>query len=539
MLSRVPVERALFWVARLLSMDANAGSDLTQLQNELVHLWFPLPSPGHHRARELVTSGRRRLVAPQILLYLARLALGHCSTVAASDMENPRDVQRYERLMVEAMLIVADHSGAMSRVGKQSAPTAGGQRVTGFDLELTANLHANHRPFAVSLFDRSERRWVEIPAEEALQYPAAVDLPAEFEAATGVRFGDLRMVGLALWGRTIDPNAVRFGAEHFNELGIGRSRIDAVLRLISGTIGEYRDAAAGVDPSAEYDASMFGRRPLIKCNDGGYIVISPTLLLERTLGWLPRWDLEHLGGSRAKRAVGYLRHCTERHAVETLRAVATAALPVSTLYDESDIQAAYGTSEKNADCILVWPTGGVVVAEISTRVITQGTVHGSSPADLATDLERGVMRKAKQIDATVKAVRADQRRLTGAMPSPDRVFWPVLVTTEGFPVTPLVSDRIQAMLAAAGLLQGTDVAALTVVDIEGLEATEAVAEQTGLSLPALIDRHRTSDMRYYGYRDWLTYRHGPIRPSARIMTRWDRVFTPILEAVEAASGQSR
>ena len=172
-------------------------------------------SPSDQRARDLLLSGQRQLLVPHLLLLMARLALLHGSTAPAGDHQDPREVARHERMLLDAMLITAHHAGSRMRSGgvpladpKESgaarnkvrtistAPSADPAAITAMDLELAANILANRKPFAASTFDRSQRRWIEIPAEDVS--PKAVDLAAEFQAATGVPFEDLRMVEVAL-----------------------------------------------------------------------------------------------------------------------------------------------------------------------------------------------------------------------------------------------------------------------------------------------------------------------------------------------------
>lgn len=148
-------------------------------------------------------------------------------------------------------------------------------------------------------------------------------------------------------------------------------------------------------------------------------------------------------------------------------------------------------------------------------------------------MNKGVVIKAEQIEETIEALRDDERRLTGGTwPRSRRRFWPVLVTTEGLPMTPVTTMRVRAMLRDAGLLQHEDTAPLVVLDNEALEAAETVAEQGGPDLPALLEQHSNSSMRDYPFRDWLLLTQGPLRAPKRIMSEWPRVFEPALSALK-------
>lgn len=546
-LAQVPVERALDWVARMLAPSALAPTWRPH-QQHLARKWFT-PTPAGRAARDLVLSGQRQLLAPHLLLHLARLAVVHGSRSPAGDHEPPETLASYEQILPMAMLVLAHHSGAHRRqqrpaVHSPQGISDPGERVLGepgvstLELELAANVLANHKAHPASVFDRSARRWLEIPTEEAGSR-AAVDLAAEYQAATGVPLQDLRMIAVTLWARAIASDGPRAGSRHLDGLGLGPERTARALGLLGANVETLAAEAADLDADAEYESSLFQRRPVVLLDSGGLLVISPSLLIERALGWLPRWDLAHgltqqgrEGRKRAERAVGYLRRTTERHTTQTLAHLASTGASPATVYEEASIQRAYGTEERNADCALDWP-GCWVVAEVSSRTVTRGTAAGLGAEDLLVDLDHGVITKAEQLHATIAALRADETLLTGApRPRGDRRFRPVLVTTEGFPVNPLTSRRIESMLRDTGYLQEADTAPLVVLDVEALEAAETVAEQGGPSLPDLLARHETSPLRGYGFRQWLLLTHGPLGPPARIMSRWDRVFEPVLAALE-------
>lgn len=531
------------WCARMLA--PSAGPDWRRHQEREARAWFGGVSAAA-AALDLVLTRRRHLFAPQILLQLARLALVHSSTAAPDANQTPEALAKYETAMRTAMLVLAHHAGSDRRQDDDrlrlpnGTLVLDGSVVTGLEAELAANLLVNHMPFPASAFDRSERRWVEIPRQEQGQ-AGAVDLQAEYLAATGVPLPDLRMIGLTLWARVMSGSGPRTGPGYLDDLGLGPQRTERALALISGTVDELAAAdrvSAAPDLGSTYETSLFGQRPVVRLANGGLLVVSPHLLVHRTLGWLPRWDLTNglqalgsAGRKRAKQAEVYLRHTTERHAMETLAHLAAAGVPPGTPYDEEQIQTAYGTKDKNADCAIDWPEAWVV-AEISSRSVTRQTAAALPGEDLITDITYGVIEKAEQLDATIRALRADESRLTQAPALVPRHFWPVLVTTEGFPIHPIITARVRTMLRDAGLLQESDCREVAILDTEALEAAETVAAQGGPNLPSLLAQHAVSDLSTFGFREWLLVTHGPLRPPARIMQRWDRGLAPILTALE-------
>ena len=72
-------------------------------------------------------------------------------------------------------------------------------------------------------------------------------------------------------------------------------------------------------------------------------------------------------------------------------------------------RAASKTADAAIDCGSAW-----VVAEVSTAQLKRESVVGGDPVELEKDLERAIYTKARQLDATVRAIGADESKLTSA-----------------------------------------------------------------------------------------------------------------------------
>jgi hypothetical protein len=529
----VPAEVALAWVAVMLAPGA-WGATWRDHQKEQAREWFDASTTGGRKGRDLVLSGQRDLLAPQVLLLMARLACIYGTrgkTSAGADTVSS---------LREAMLVLAHHLGAERRESDSAAARCGPivapeDEVTAFEVGLVANQHLNRKPFPMSVFDRFERRWREIPSEQA-GTSQMVDLAAEYEDATGVPLSDLAVVAVALWSRMINGDGPVAPPGYLDGLGLGRGRIDRALALICDTpdgIAQRSAVAANSDLDPEYDTGLFGQTPIVRLSNGGLVVLSPVLLLERVFGWLPAYDLqdafEQTGGNgrkRAGRAMACLRRTTEIHAIETLTAVASAGHEPGVMFGEGPIQAAYGTGRPNADAACAWP-GHWVVAEVSSRQTPRTVAAAASGHDLLDHLNKGAVKKARQIDATIAAIRDDEAALTGAAGQPGpRRFWPVLIIPDGFPATPLTIRRLHRMIQDAQLLTDSDTGPLVVADAETLEILERVADLGGPSLPALLGDHASSPLCDYAFRDWLLLTRPALGPTRRIADRWARAFTP-------------
>jgi hypothetical protein len=366
-LASVPVERTLDWVARMLGHLDRSG-DRERIQTQLAREWFGHDPDAYNALLQHLRAGSALLTTPVLKLF-GMLALIHGSDAPAGDHEDPAAVQQYlTRTLPVAMLTAAHYYGDASygpAGARTTTPAAvGGDVISPQELELAANILANHSPYPQSMFDRSERRWVEIPAEDS--GPDVVNLAEQFHAATGARLDDLRMIGLALHARALNPTGPpRVKQDYLEKLNLNGDRLAAALEVVTVGLANLRQQARSSPPENLYDTPLLAQYPLIRLGDGHLLVMSPNLVAERTYGWLPKWDLQHgplvrtkADQASAARAIVYLERATEIHAGETLAAAAAASAPEGVVYRENEIQSAWGTSDRNADAIVLWSARG-------------------------------------------------------------------------------------------------------------------------------------------------------------------------------------
>jgi hypothetical protein len=249
-LASVPVERTLDWVARMLGVLFHSN-DRERTQTQLAREWFGHDRDAYSALLEHLRADSALLATP-VLKLLAMLALIHGSDVSAGDHEDPAVVQRYLiRTLPVAMLTAAHYYGDASYgpTGvRATAPAAvGADLIPPQELELAASVLANHSPYPQSMFDRSQRRWIEIPAEDS--DPNAVNLAEQFRAATGARLEDLRMIGLALHARAVNRTGPpRVKQDYLEKLNLGTDRLAAALEVISVPLARLRQQARSSPP---------------------------------------------------------------------------------------------------------------------------------------------------------------------------------------------------------------------------------------------------------------------------------------------------
>lgn len=469
----------------------------------------------------------RMLASPQTLLILGKLSMRIGSDAGSTDTG---------MLLLAAVALQGQMGGTRSIPSATDDPS----RRSAMIRELVRNQAFHSRPDIGTRVAQAHLRWRELPGRR--ERPLPVDLVATFESVTGVRLTDLQAVGFTLYANANETPGVRFPPDWLPDyLRWDLERVERVLRLIAATVPQILEQVDADEAhfGDEWSFDALRQFPLVRLGDGSMVVLSPFLLLERTLGWLPFYDMTQppQSASRAtkklaEQAKTAFRLICEQEVVESLTANAAEARKRATVFDEVALRAAYPDGQV-ADAVIAYDDAWVVV-EVSTRQLQRGSVVGGMDEALEDDLKKGIDEKVAQLESTIRHLRTDESRLTGVPPRRRRRrFVPVLVIVEGFPLNPLTYDMVQTRIAANGQLTGQGVSPLVILETEELYMAESLAEGGRMSLLELIDQHaRAGLMRRVDLKSWLILdgRMRKARPD-RIQSKVDRAFDPIYEAI--------
>lgn len=200
------------------------------------------------------------------------------------------------------------------------------------------------------------------------------------------------------------------------------------------------------------------------------------------------------------------------------------------MYGDAELQRAFSRKDRRiADAAVDYGDAWVVV-EVTTSTLTRESVAASREAQ-SQDVDK-LVKKVEQIDHTIAALRAEERKLTGARRAPVRRFYPLLVVTDGFPINPMSTEVLHQRVEREGLLTGDDVALLTIVDIIELEMLEAITEQGGPSLRAVLAGKERAVFYRSSVRDYLLLERG-LNPdhSQRVSKLMGKALDPALDAL--------
>lgn len=464
--------------------------------------------------------GQVTLVGPQALLILAKRALrsGHPSTL--TDMRP---------LLMAAVAI----QGGLDR--ERAVDETAEDRHLQLQVELIRSHSFHRRPDRGLRVAQSQIRWHDIPSRAGAELsPLVADA---FEQVVGVSLLDFQSIGFLLFVQATEYPGATFrladlaAAAHWDE-----ARVVRAIAPMAATLAEASRAIAE-DEARDGEAWTFDalrRFPVLRLDDERVLVLSPRLVLERTLGWLPVFDMtqpEQASGpirGLAARAKGAFETVCEREVIETLAANVAGGRKHGRLFDGSVLRTTYPTGEI-ADGAIAYGDEWLVV-EVSSGQLSRGTVVGGQQDKLEQDLGRLLDDKVSQIESTIAHIRADPARLSGDNRRRPH-FRPVLVIAEGVPLNPTTHMTIMARLAADGRLTGAGIGPLHILDTEDLYVAEIVAETDRLGLNEILDQHAHSGrMRRMDLRSWLTVSGKVKKPFPR------RLHMPFDQAVSSLNG---
>lgn len=470
-LRRLPLLEVVDFCSELLGLVDRPGYSQDQVDAMVLNRLTPAY---RRRVMALLAGGERVLVAPHVLLMLIKYA-AQCS----GDCMLPH----VERGQVLAALFGTgddlERLGADENGGDADDDLVVGTGVPGrIEREVVAIHHFHRQTEPQHVLARFIRRWTQLPIE-LTDDPEVVDLPAEFRAAVGVCLDDFIAVGVLLHSVAISRGP-RVPRDAVAQLDLADDTVaERILALVAQTPAELRAWARDPDLISPWEFSHLEQFPVIDCGEH-LLAIRPDLILQRFFGWMPLFDVGAALGadkdarSQRSRIQGCVEHLSEIYARETLQV--QARRHHLRLFAEAELRAALspGQGRKTSD-LTVDDGRRWAVFEVTSSRLTRASVASTSAAELDQDFDK-LLKKVRQLDATISSLRLREAALTGqAVSSVPRRYFPVLVLAEGFPVNPITTTMLRQRTAEAGLLTSDDTNELEVVDGTELEIIEGAA----------------------------------------------------------------
>jgi hypothetical protein len=500
---------AAHWLGRLEGQGIR-NLDLQLAAAEVFFVDTP-DDPARTRVRNLITRQGHRLLAPQPLLAVMKAAL------LASPPGPPSPPDQPPPPLMVVMLGLAQALGAQARTGGTASWGGVPEQMA---LELVRNQYFNVQHNLGSLIGRYQRLWHDLPAELAGD-PGALDLAGTFEQVTGVRLDHLLLVAFALGG-SAGRGDIRIVPAYLQELsstlGWSEQMVNAALALLAVDEAEMRRLVAEETTASGFDwaYTSFRRYPLIRLDDGSLVVTSARFLHERVTGGAAYWELDQYylaqGEAAFQRFRKFYGKVVERYVRDSVQAmVGSIQAGVRRVWCETDQQAAWTTRKasppKACDLLIDYGNAWVAIEIVSGR-LTQPSVTSGTSSDFDRDVGKLIEDKVRQLDATIRNLDQAEEALTGRPRTPGRRIYPIVLVAHGFPVNPWTMDEIHRRVRDAGLLQGSHVARLEIIDLDQLEQLEALAEDGGPVLPDLLASRQRANLRLAPLDQYLAFELG-------------------------------
>jgi hypothetical protein len=454
-----------------------------------------LPPTARKRAELLIKNGWR-FISPQAVTAVIKAIL--LTGAATQTAVGPT--------MGSALLLSLEFA---SVVGLTETPDddPGWRGVIGQALavEMCQNQLFNH----ASYFASAAARWRETRDLAAKYNPAdAAYFDKMFEEETGCSPEVLFEVGLIAELTLRHLHVVRIPAARFTSLHHPQAQVDAALRLLATDVDSLAELVrTEVDEeNIDWAANSLRRYPLLRCEDGDFVVLNPQFLIERACGsgffWQTRFAInQRISASRgaARRAAKELEgrfgdltgHAAEEYAGQRLARIAPDRGAFGRqLWRQDDLRKLW--SEGKICDFLIDGGASWVAIEVVNHAISAGAYADGSVDVLMKDLEYIIDEKADQLNETILRLIEEGGALPGG---PSRVpypyYHPVIVAASGFPWSPLMAAEVHGRLKELGLLQHALIRPLTVVTTDELEFLESAVERGCGTFAEMLDyRHR-------------------------------------------------
>jgi len=448
----------------------------------------------------------RRFLARQIVLLALRLVLVPPVPPAATDASLTAGVANLD-LETAAVLLAHLAADVIKQERRDDEPRFGGTAES-LAMEVIASHLFNERDDPGDLLARYRLLWTRYG--DQLERVKLRHRPLELlEETTGLDFDDLTALGFghyaaALSYRPDKPVAINA----FANIAIGRPVIEQFLSLFSSTADGLTEALR--DCQLPWQMLPLAEHPLLRVGDN-VIVLDERYLLDRVtrgLYW-PVHDQEKQLSEQARvlwtQAYGEM---IESRAEDQLRQLAPPLVTsaASTFFTEHDVERAFPSS-KNADVGIDFG-GDVVIAEIVSATVTIATRETPDAQSFRKDAEKIVLKKARQLHATAIDFLADPQPADSPLAAPAMRIFPVVVCGGQFPVNPITLRDVQHQLAAERLLTDGRIQPLVLLDLEELEAFNALHETRHITMPQLIADWQQSAYREASFRSYLSSRYG-------------------------------
>lgn len=442
-----------------LSHPSNKSGELEKLVEQFL--------PEIHRLASPFLSQNYKYFGPQATLVLMKLAL-------SKGVDNPNLPKVTIELLVLLCLAIQDFFSPKDSEDSQ-------KRIS---IELPANykIHNHHNP----IFDLRQYsiRWQggsEASNDLKNQYLNVMGFDVEVMATFAA--------GLASQDRNLRMNF------DFQVDGSNDQDMQKALNRISADIETFaREMEDPYQDNFIWDFGIFQRYPVIRRSDGRYVVVDPSFLLERGLGWHLVYDVvENFDEHQSRRFAGKVSDLAEAQTVGLVREYLGHAWNERIVTGPEIIESFGGHGIKSADVAVEFEDSWLVM-EISALRPWYKAMAATSEQDYQKLVDQLLGEVEQSLSTSLRMLKhADRPYADFRLLPPNSKMFPIVVLTEKFTVNPFVLMEIRKNLNIVFPNLDSRVQPIEIMNLEEFETLLLLVKHFGYSIVGILGKKYESN----------------------------------------------
>jgi hypothetical protein len=384
-----------------------------------------------------------------------------------------------------------------------------------------------------------------------------IDLPATHAATIGFDFDkrcrELCGVGIARYLAICFTFYTRFGTADLRDPGqwilshdyyrtassVSESEFKSVIGTVSATPdelraeyeNEIRDGLSGID-----DHRPLVRRPICEVRPGAFVPIDFHALGERLVGDGVYWRLRPLTEPERSAFGAAVGRMLEEHLYNVLRDVCPepATSEPDRLFRERRYRVRVGHASNPADGpdLVLFEDEAVMVCEVGANPINvRDTLHRGSVSSLDADIQEVLIPRAEQLHRKIEHMRSGLLAYERQIDAATRIE-PAVCFLDGFPMAPIVRERIDSAIDTSGYLKLPKVGRLSILGAEDFEVACGAVEKHGHRMTDLLAGHEASaQFRDWTLADYVRDRTGELPITDLLAREFQRVTTAFTDVI--------
>ncbi len=228
-----------------------------------------------------------------------------------------------------------------------------------------------------------------------------------------------------------------------------------------------------------HDFLDFKTTPLLKLENGLYLPLSLTFLLERiTTGayWIIFDYLKKKSKAEHDKFMGFHGKLFQIYIEEIMKEILKRT-PASSFDIHVDILYEVKKEEHRSTDLIIRKGDALFLFEVSaTRLQAKRTTGQGEEESLTNDIEKIVLHNARTMQKCISNIKQGYLQLGNLDASKIKTFYPIIVTLEGLPRHPAVQMFISKKLREEDVFVSQDIAPLALIDASDLEEVEGYTQ---------------------------------------------------------------